>query len=46
MNSLPQEEPQKEVRQLEANLFQQMARVQQPMQPEPDEPLKDQEQQA
>jgi len=36
MNSLPQEEPQLETRQLENNLFRQMAKVQQPMDPEPE----------
>ena len=34
MNSLPQEEPQPEVRQLENSLFQQMLQVEQPMAPE------------
>jgi hypothetical protein len=34
MTSLPQEEAQSETRQLENNLFQQMAKVQQPLSPE------------
>ena len=34
MTSLPQEETQSETRQLENNLFQQMAKVQQPLSPE------------
>ena len=42
MNSLPQEELQQETRQLEDSLFQQMAKVQQPMAPEQPQPDQDQ----
>jgi hypothetical protein len=38
MNSLPQEDSKLETRNLENNLFQQMAKVQQPMQPEAEQP--------